>query len=81
MSENQLSAPWRAYLLKPKTRKELAALLGIARRTLYNRLQKLNIPCRRLLDKPCLLRIYNTYGWPEEPALYHEKDTVSNAAG
>ncbi len=81
MNEKQLSAPWRAYLLKPKTRKELAALLGVSRRTLYCRLQKLAIPCRRLLDKPCLLQIYNTYGWPEEPAAFAEINNTTNAAG
>ena len=81
MNENQLSAPWRAYLLKPKTRKELAALLGVSRRTLYNRLQELAIPCRRLLDKPCLLHIYNIYGWSEEPAAFAKKNDTTNATG
>ena len=53
--------------LKPKTRKELAQELGISRRTLYKRLQELNLPTNRgeLLMADCLKIIYERFGYPK----------------
>ncbi len=54
-----------SFILKPKTRQEIAEEYGISRKTLLRWLKKEDISLEKgLVKRADLELIYNTFGWP-----------------